>query len=104
MNTTILQKRLLELLPSNIQLLYGLLKSGGVVVDKTNETITINQPYQYIISELTQQRDLVLQEREQYLRQIQLDANDSTATIPLNEEAMFSDIIKVYEVVLQQLS
>jgi hypothetical protein len=99
METPILQKRLLELLPSNIQLLYGIIKSGGASIN--GDTVTINTPYQFSKAELEQQRDAVRTYQDQYLREIQ--QQDSTATIPANETAMFADIIKVYEVVLQQL-
>lgn len=99
METPILQKRLLELLPSNIQLLYGIIKSGGATVQ--DDTVTISAPYQFVKSELEQQRDTVREYQEQYLREIQ--QQDPNATIPANETAMFSDIIKIYEVVLQQL-
>jgi hypothetical protein len=99
METLILQKRLLELLPSNIQLLYGLIKSGGANI--SNDTITINAPYQFSKTELEQQRDVVRAYQDQYLWEIQ--QQDATATMPANETAIFADIIKIYEVVLQQL-
>lgn len=101
METPILQKRLLELLPTNICLLYGILKSGGATLDNDNNTITINTPYVFSKTELQQQRDIVRLYQEQYLRELQ--QSDSSATIPANENMMFTDIIKIYEVVLQQL-
>ena len=99
METPILQKRLSEMLPSNIQLLYGILKSGGASI--IGDTVTINTPYQFSKTELEQQRDVVRTYQDQYLREIQ--QQDPTAQMPVNETAMFADIIKIYEVVLQQL-
>jgi hypothetical protein len=104
MNTPFLQKRLVDLLSTNIQLLYGMIKSGGVSIDKTACTVTITTPYQYNIEELIQQRDEVLLAQDQYLNQVRTESQDPNAVLPYNESMMFSDILKMYDIILQQLN
>lgn len=103
MNTP-LQKKLTELFPVNIQLLHGLLRAGGVIVDKESQTMTLSAPYQYVISELEQQRTAVLQYQQEYLRQYQTENNDFTLQMPVNEQQMFLDILKIYDYLLQIIS
>jgi hypothetical protein len=101
MSTPILPNRLTQLLTPNIQLMYGILKSGGGVIDKTDTTITIDAPILYVYEDLKQQRDLVQQRMNEYLALVQ--QQDPNASIPQNEEMMFLDVLKMYNTVLQYL-
>ena len=101
MSTPNLPNRLTQLLPANIQLMYGILKSGGGIIDKTDTTIQIGAPILYIYDDIKQQRDLVQQRMDEYLALVQ--QQDESATMPMNEEAMFLDVLKMYNTVLQYL-
>lgn len=101
MSTPNLPNRLTQLLPANIQLMYGILKSGGGIIDKTDTTIAIDAPILYVYDDIKQQRDLVQQRMNEYLALVQ--QQDASATMPMNEEAMFLDVLKMYNTVLQYL-
>ena len=101
MSTPTLPNRLTQLLTPTIQLLYGILKSGGGVINKTDTTITIDAPILYVYEDLKQQRDLVQQRMNEYLALVQ--QQDPNASIPQNEEMMFLDVLKMYNTVLQYL-
>lgn len=101
MSTPNLPNRLTQLLPANIQLMYGILKSGGGVIDKTDSTIAISAPILFVKEDIEQQRDLVQQRMNEYLALVQ--QQDPAATMPANEEAMFLDILKIHNLILQYL-
>ena len=101
--TPTLETRLLQLLPSDIQFLYGLVKQGDVVIDSQNQTITIVTPNPFNIDDIKFQQQFVEQYRNEYLQQIRTQSADPLEQMPENENMLFTDILKVYEQILQRL-
>lgn len=103
MTPPLLEKRLLQMLPADIQFLYGLAKQAEVVIDKTAQTITIVTPNPYDVQEIKMQQQALLQYQSQYLEQIRTESADPTAQLPDNEQMIFAEALKVYEQILQRL-
>ena len=98
----IVEKRLQELLPSNVMLMFGLVKAGGVVIDRELETVTIDAPYMYNRNDIQSMQYQVEEWKQQYIQQVQLKNPDLDVNeIAINEIAQFNDALKVYDQLLQ---
>jgi hypothetical protein len=96
-------KTLQELLPADAQLLFGLLKAGGVVIEKQSETITISNPYIYDINLIQSYIDALNQFETEYLQQVQTENNDPTAQIPDNEQNYINEVRKILNQIITGL-
>lgn len=87
-------KTLLELLPHPAQLLYGLVKGGGIEIDKDNKTITVTTPYPYDLEIIQYYLDQIDKYENEYGEAVRA-ANDEFAKIPDNEQNYLNEIRKV---------
>jgi hypothetical protein len=95
-------QKLSDLLPSNIQLLYGLVKAGGVIIDKEAQTITLNVPYTYSRADIEFMQYQIEQWKQQYDQQVRSMNPDAYPEIVApNEFSLFNDTLKIYDQLLQ---
>jgi len=102
MANPVVQQTLTDLLPSNIQLMFGLVKAGGAVIDRNSQTITLDVPYTYSRAEIESMRSQVEQWKEQYKQQvIQMNPDSEAEVVATNELAQFNNALKIYDQLLQ---
>lgn len=102
MQIPVVEKRLSDLLPANTMLMFGLVKAGGVIIDKNNETVTIEQPYSYSRLELKNMQSQVESWKQQYIQQVQnMNPDQDVNIIAANEIAQFNEALKIYDQLLQ---
>lgn len=87
-------KTLLELLPHPAQLLYGLVKGGGIEIDKENKTITVTAPYPYDLELIQYYLDQIDKYESEYDQAVKA-ANDEFTAMPDNEQTRFNEIRKI---------
>jgi hypothetical protein len=96
-------RTLKELLPTDAQLLVGLIEAGGVVIDKNTQTITISAPYNYDLNLIQSYITSLDAYESEYRTAVQTENNDPTASIPDNEQNYINEVRKILTQIINRL-